>query len=231
MSNKSNRPGTEFSDDEIALITSLGLLGVTPAGEHIAKTSSGTLANTPDSGGGGGGGSYTFSNGLNEVGGDVTLGSSLTQATTISQATNDFEISESSNQGLFLSASDTNALKGEGVEVVGGNVATFGSPVEVRLFTPTINSATAVTGQVVVLKNSTSGEIDFQDIDTWWDVVIGASAKGTPVSVTGGSVTEHTYKGSSLYRFIPTPYDSTLDNFYLTFDGTNVSDLYIKRVP
>lgn len=52
MSSKSNRPGRNFSTNEDALITSLGLLANTPAGQHIAKTGSGTLANTADTGGG-----------------------------------------------------------------------------------------------------------------------------------------------------------------------------------
>ena len=52
MSNRSNRPGTELTDSEVATIASLDLLGTTPAGQHLAKDALGNIVNTPDSGGG-----------------------------------------------------------------------------------------------------------------------------------------------------------------------------------
>jgi len=154
-----------YTGDEAATVATIN--GKVSAGTNVTVTGSGTTASPyVINSSGGGGGSYTFSNGLNEVAGVVTLGSSLSQTTTISQATNTFEISESSSQGLFLSASGVNALKGEGVEITGGTVATFGSPVEVRMFTPAINSATATAGQALVLQDAATGQVEFQTVPT-----------------------------------------------------------------
>lgn len=50
MSNRSNRPGTELTDDELVAIISLGLLSETPTGFHLAKDATGGIVNIPESG-------------------------------------------------------------------------------------------------------------------------------------------------------------------------------------
>ncbi len=236
MSNKSNRPGTEFSDDEIALITSLGLLGVTSAGQHIAKTGTGTLANTPDSGGGGvSDGDY----------GDVNVTGSGTIWTVEGFQPIIEKNDVSGYPGLENTPNSALKLFQNGL---GSTQAKYQvDRIHRRDIPPTVgddDSQGYLEEDLWVVKNgisrgiwvcleTTVGAANWKKLNmpTWWDVVIGASAKGAPVAVTGGTVVEHTYEGISLYRFLPSPPDPSLDNFYLNFDGTDVTDLVIKRVP
>ena len=54
----------------------------------------------------------------------------------------------------------------------------------------------------------------------WADLVITWTA--TPVlnkAITGGEVFTYTYGTTDRFRFVPSPYDSTLDGFYSTFDS------------
>lgn len=45
------------------------------------------------------------------------------------------------------------------------------------------------------------------------------------VPVAGGVIIPHTWRGVTRYRFIPEPYDPTLDAFYENFDGSIFSGL------
>ena len=73
-------------------------------------------------------------------------------------------------------------------------------------------------------------EIVVSPYPSWWDLIIG-SVKDTPVTIAEGTVTPHDYQGTTYYRLSPSPSDPAEDNFYLTFNGTTLSDLVIKRVP
>jgi hypothetical protein len=48
-------------------------------------------------------------------------------------------------------------------------------------------------------------------------------------NITNGAVYSYTYNSVTRYRFVPTTYDSTLDSFYSTFDGTTLSGLIVSR--
>lgn len=59
---------------------------------------------------------------------------------------------------------------------------------------------------------------------TNWSVA--PSLNGT---ITGGSVYDYTLNGTTRYRFVPDPYDPTLDAFYSTFSAGVLSDIIVTR--
>lgn len=48
-------------------------------------------------------------------------------------------------------------------------------------------------------------------------------------SITGGSVFDYTLDGVTRFRFVPTPYDPTLDAFYASFVGGALGGLIVRR--
>jgi hypothetical protein len=77
------------------------------------------------------------------------------------------------------------------------------------------------------------GEILFgssPDKSTWefyvmnWD-----STPQFVANITDGTVYSYTYNNVTRYRFVPSTYDSTLDSFYSSFNGTTLSDLIVSR--
>jgi hypothetical protein len=48
-------------------------------------------------------------------------------------------------------------------------------------------------------------------------------------NITNGTVYSYTYNSVTRYRFVPTTYDSTLDSYYSTFNGTTLSGLIVSR--
>ena len=75
------------------------------------------------------------------------------------------------------------------------------------------------------------GKITVLDIlnehQTWWDLIVGKTSTGVPVTISSGIVTEFVYSGYSLYRFVAD--DGTSDAFYSGFDGTNLTGLIKER--
>ena len=67
---------------------------------------------------------------------------------------------------------------------------------------------------------------------SWMDIVARPStASGTAtVGGVGGKVRTHTKVGlPDVFRFIPDPYDPTVDAFYSTFESGVLSDLIVTR--
>lgn len=241
MSNLANKT-IELTDEEIVALASLGLLDETPTGYHLAKDALGFIVNTPDTGSGG---ASAFTDLTDKASADLpTINTPLANAL-----------------ATYQLLSEKNEVSGyPGLEVTpNGELKLFqnglGSPqpqyqidrIHRRDLPPTVDDDETqgyleedfyivkfgAQRGIWVCLDTTVGAAVWQKLNmpTWWDVIVGASAKATPVAVTGGDVVEHTYEGIPLYRFIPSPSDPTLDNFYATFDGTDVSDLVIKRVP
>jgi len=65
---------------------------------------------------------------------------------------------------------------------------------------------------------------------TWEFYACNWTVAPTEVStITGGTVWEYTLDGTTRYRFVPSPYDSTLDAFYTTFVDPTLSGLIVSR--
>ena len=337
MSNRSNRPGTELTDSEVATIASLDLLGTTPAGQHLAKDALGNIVNTPDSGGGISVDSINtltnktlddYTNFIHADGihlrvkatenlsyGDVIMFTGFNageQAIEVAKRNDDTvpaigvlhddlligEFGMAVSNGLFKQI-DTSAFS-EGVVLYPNTTGGFTT-------TPSISNSNynqqlayvvrshAVNGEIMInvgaghdlasqvaYDNTTSGltatntqdaideiltnpsalglssdeilsngpfgndsvtedlftiderlgnlEIVVSPYPSWWDLIIG-SVKGTQTTIAEGTVTPHDYQGTTYYRLSPSPSDPAEDNFYLTFDGTTLSDLVVKRIP
>lgn len=162
MSNRSNRPGTELTDSEVASIASLDLLGTTPAGQHIAKDALGNFVNTPDTGGGT---TYTFQNGVVESGGIVEIGGQLIQETHIDANGQLFFIEDTVHgSGLTLNTTQVTLVSGGDLGVTSEGTLRQTAATHYELLTPAVYNTTAVVGQVLTLINASTGEAEYQTI-------------------------------------------------------------------
>jgi len=68
------------------------------------------------------------------------------------------------------------------------------------------------------------GGVNWTFYATLWD-----TAPIFNATITGGAVYDYTYDAVTRFRFVPSPYDPTLDAFYGMFDGVNVTVLIAAR--
>lgn len=88
--------------------------------------------------------------------------------------------------------------------------------------TETENTVLVQTG-TIILENDIS-RLEWVDLLNTW-----TTQPVLNVSITGGDVYDYVYGGTTYYRFVPSPYDSTLDRFFSGFDGTNLTGLLATR--
>lgn len=116
---------------------------------------------------------------------------------------------------------------------------------------PTLKSVTSVNsilpdvnGNVVVpiptltsdLAND-SGFITINDVPVptpkFSEIIIEAETDGIEIPITGGTYMVYNFRGQTVYRYITTATNAngypTIDTFYTTFDGTNLTGLITKR--
>jgi hypothetical protein len=94
-------------------------------------------------------------------------------------------------------------------------------------------------GNILTLKDKLKVKLEhFQNTNdfyltkhNWNDLVIGfTSPPETIASIKLGKVLEYKYsKNIVLYRLIPEPFETELDNFYKDFDGETLSNIIAKR--
>ena len=109
----------------------------------------------------------TFDSGISEVGGNVRLGGGLQQNTTIDIANGatiyQYKISDTTGLlDLFETDGNSTILRGANDTQVSAPLTILEGTSEVRVRTPAIIGATATVGQVLVLVDAASGEIEFQ---------------------------------------------------------------------
>jgi hypothetical protein len=76
------------------------------------------------------------------------------------------------------------------------------------------------------------GPVGPEGPQSWMDIVARPSAASGTATVggVGGKVRTHTKVGlPDVFRFIPDPYDPTVDAFYSTFTAGVLSDLIVTR--
>ncbi len=75
--------------------------------------------------------------------------------------------------------------------------------------------------------------VDGANTVTWIDVAGDVEYTGVDTSIASGEVSECEYKGDTIYRFINSTENvngySIEDSFYSNFDGTNLTNLIVKR--
>lgn len=65
---------------------------------------------------------------------------------------------------------------------------------------------------------------------SWFSLVNSWTAEPSlNINISGGDVYNYVYGGTTYYRFVPEPYDSTLDSFYSAFDGSNLTGAIATR--
>jgi len=107
------------------------------------------------------------------------------------------------------------------------NVVSTPTTINVTSTGTTINGNTVVT----VLSFSGAGPVgpqgaNFDPTTTWISLVVGVEPSAE-VSIPSGEVLTYDYGDTTLYRFIAS--DDSLDAFYSTFDGTNLTGLVATK--
>jgi len=98
---------------------------------------------------------------------------------------------------------------------------------QVRGLGQDIVTGTPVEGDLLVYDRISSTWVNKP---TWSDLVNSwSSAPTVNSSISGGVVWDYQYGGSGYYRFVPEPYDSSLDQFFTGFDGTDLTGLIATR--
>jgi hypothetical protein len=102
----------------------------------------------------------------------------------------------------------------------------------------TISGDLSITiGEVTTLETNTTGitggitQINEVVQKTWVSLVNSWTTTPTlNINISGsGDVYDYVYGGTTYYRLVPDPYDSTLDSFYENFDGSNLTGLIATR--
>jgi hypothetical protein len=111
------------------------------------------------------GGGVTVTNGLDIISGSVGLGGTLVQDTTIDgDLMYSFTIVDAS--GINMQSTGNTTLGGQDTEIFANNIAIFGTTSAAgatSIRTPGIVAGTATAGQIPVLIDETTGEIEYQD--------------------------------------------------------------------
>ena len=78
--------------------------------------------------------------------------------------------------------------------------------------------------RVGISGGSSGNKLQWIDYSTNW-----SQEPVLEATITGGEVYRYVYEDGTLYRFVPTDYTASVDAFYRSFDGTNLTGLVAQR--
>ena len=92
-------------------------------------------------------------------------------------------------------------------------------------------SATSNVVDLLAIAQRQEINLSYQGLVTefnWGDYAI-LYEPSTETLITGGTVIDYSSQSETIHRFIPEPYDYTLDAFYQSFDGLTLSGFITRR--